>query len=71
MDRIMLAAAIGMAIVFVGFMVGVIAMGWTRKEDRRRSRAGQPAADAARYAGELSGTAVDGIRPREVEEARR
>lgn len=71
MDRIMVAAAIGMAIVFVGFVVGVIAMACTRKEDRRRSRTQERPADAARDRGELGGAAFDGILPREVEEARR
>ena len=45
MDRIMVAAAIGMAIVFSGFMVGVLAMAWNRKADRR-SRTQQPHDDA-------------------------
>jgi hypothetical protein len=66
MDRIMVAATIAMAIVFGGFMVGVIAMAFMsiRKKDKR------PVDVTARDDAELDGVAFVGMLPREAEAAR-
>lgn len=72
-DRIMVAVAIGMALVFgTGFLVGVIAMVSMsiRREDRRGSLTQRPPDVAARGARRLNGVGLRDIAPRDVGEVR-
>jgi hypothetical protein len=74
MDRIVVAVAIGMTLVFgAGVMAGVIAMVAMaiRKEDRLRSLTRQPPCAAARGARRLNGIGLRDITPRDAEEVRR
>jgi hypothetical protein len=70
MDRIMVAATIGMVIVFGGFMVGVIAMICSWKEDKRRSRTQQAPDDAARDVWVLNGVVVPAFSSQDTEDTR-
>lgn len=74
MDRIMVAVAIGMALVFgTGIMVGVIAMVSMaiRREDKRGSLTGEPPGGLARGARRLNGVGLRDITPRDREDVRR
>jgi len=74
MDRIMVAVAIGMALVFAsGVIIGVIAMVSmaSRREDRLGTLTGQPPDVIARGARRLNGVGLRGITPRDAEDVRR
>jgi hypothetical protein len=74
MDRIMVAVAIGMALVFgTGVMVGVIAMlaMAIRKEDRRGSLTRQPPDAATRGARRLTGVGLRDISARDAQDVPR
>jgi hypothetical protein len=73
MDRIMVAVAIGMGLVFgTGVMVGVIAMVAMaiRREDKRGSLTQQPPDVLARGARRLNGVGLRNITPRDAEGVR-
>ena len=73
MDRIVVAVAIGTALVFVaGVMAGVIIMVAMaiRKEDRQQSLTRQPPGAAARGARRLNGVGLRDITPQHAEKAR-
>ena len=73
-DRIMVAVAIGMALVFgTGILVGVIAMVSMaiRREDKRGSLTGEAPGVLARGARRLNGVGLRDITPREPEDVRR
>lgn len=74
MDRIMVAAAIGMGLVFAtGVMVGVVLMvaAAIRREDKRGTLTQAPPDAAARAVRRLSGVGVRTVSPRDAEDARR
>ena len=74
MDRIVVAVAIGMTLVFgTGVMAGVIAMVSMaiRREDRLQSLTRQPPDAAARGARRLNGVGLRTITPRDAEEVPR
>lgn len=74
MDRIMVAVAIGMALVFgSGVLVGVIAMVSMaiRREDRLGTLTRQPPGVLARGARRLNGLGLRDITPRVTEDVRR
>jgi len=74
MDRIMVAVAIGMALVFAsGVIIGVIAMVSmaSRREDRLGTLTGQPPDVIARGARRLNGVGLRRITPRDAEDVRR
>jgi hypothetical protein len=74
MDRIVVAVAIGTALVFVtGVMAGVIAMVAMaiRKEDKLQSLTRQPPGAADRGARRLNGVGLRDITPQHAEKARR
>jgi hypothetical protein len=69
MDRIMVAVAIGMALVFgTGIMVGVIAMVSMaiRREDKRGSLTGEAPDVVARGARRLNGVGLRDVTPRDI-----
>jgi hypothetical protein len=73
-DRIMVAVAIGMALVFAsGVIIGVIAMVSmaSRREDRLGTLTGQPPDVIARGARRLNGVGLRDITPRDAEDVRR
>ena len=70
MDRIMVAVAIGVLLVFgTGIMLGVLVMLATaiRREDRRYTLTGPPPDAAARGARRLTGVGLRDITPRDAE----
>jgi len=74
MDRIMVAVAIGMALVFAtGVIIGVIAMVSmaSRREDRLGTLTGQSPDVIARGARRLNGVGLRDITPRDAEDVRR
>ncbi len=74
MDRIMVAVAIGMALVFAsGVIIGVIAMVSmaSRREDRLGTLTGQPPDVIARGARRLNGVGMRDITPRDAGGVRR
>lgn len=74
MDRIMVAVAIGMALVFaIGVVIGVIAMVSmaSHREDRLGTLTGQPPDVLARGARRLVGLGLRNITPRYTEDVRR
>ena len=74
MDRIVVAVAIGTALVFVtGIMAGVIIMVAMaiRNEDKLQSLTRQPPGAAARGARRLNGVGLRDITPQHAEKARR
>jgi hypothetical protein len=74
MDRIMVAMAIGMALVFgTGILVGVIAMVSLaiRREDKLGTLTRQPPGAMARGARRLNGVGLRDITPRYAEDVRR
>jgi hypothetical protein len=74
MDRIMVAVAIGMALVFAtGVVLGVIAMVSMaiRREDKRGSLTGEAPGVLARGARRLNGVGLRDITPRDREAVRR
>lgn len=74
MDRIMVAVAIGMALVFgTGILVGVIAMVSLaiRREDKLGTLTRQPPGAMARGARRLNGVGLREITPRYAEDVRR
>ena len=74
MDRIMVAVAIGMALVFAsGVIIGVIAMVSmaSNREDRLGTLTRQPPDAAARGARRLFGLGLRDITPRDTGEVRR
>jgi hypothetical protein len=74
MDRIMVAVAIGMALVFgTGVLVGVIAMVSMaiRREDKLGTLTRQPPGVLARGARRLNGLGLRDITPRVTEDVRR
>ncbi len=71
MDRIVIAVATGMTLVFgTGVIAGVIAMVALaiRKEDKLRSLTRQPPSAATRGARRLNGVGLRDITPRDAEE---
>ena len=74
MDRLMVAAAIGMALVFgTGVLVGIIAMVALaiRREDKLGTLTRQPPDVLARGARRLNGLGLRDVTPRDLEDARR
>ena len=74
MDRITVAVAIGMALVFAtGVVFGVIAMVSmaSRREDRLGTLTGQPPGLLARGARRLNGVGLRNITPRDAEDVQR
>ena len=74
MDRIMVAVAIGMALVFAsGVIIGVIAMVSmaSRREDRLGTLTQQPPDVIARGARRLNGVGLRSITPRDAGRVRR
>jgi hypothetical protein len=74
MDRIMVAMAIGMALVFgTGILVGVIAMVSLaiRREDKLGTLTRQPPGAMARGVRRLNGVGLRDITPRYAEDVRR
>jgi hypothetical protein len=74
MDRIMVAAAIGMGLVFAaGVMVGIVLMVATaiRREEKRGTLTKEPPDAAASAVRRLSGVGVRTTRLRDVEDVRR
>ena len=74
MDRIMVAVAIGMALVFcTGVLVGIIAMVAMaiRREDKLGTLTRQPPGVLARGARRLNGVGLRDVTPRDLEGARR
>jgi hypothetical protein len=74
MDRIVVAVAIGTALVFgTGVIAGIIAMMAMaiRREDRLGSLTRQPPGAAARGARRLNGVGLRDISPQDAEDVRR
>jgi hypothetical protein len=74
MDRITVAVAIGMALVFaIGVVFGVIAMVSmaSHQEDRLGTLTRQPPGRLARGARRLNGVGLRNITPRDAEDVRR
>lgn len=74
MDRIMVATAIGMALVFcLGVVLGVIVMVSmaSNREDRLGTLTGHPPDQLARGARRLNGVGLRDITPRDTQDVRR